>query len=63
MAHRVRGTEARDGAARAGRSGRQFDPALAALLCERADEILGGLDAVPPWQAVIAAEPALAVEP
>jgi len=44
------------------RAGRQFDPALAALLCARADEILGGLDAVPAWPAVIAAEPALAVE-
>ena len=44
------------------RAGRQFDPALAALLCARADEILDGLDAVPAWPAVIAAEPALAVK-
>ena len=35
-------------------------PALAELVCTRADEIFGDLDAVPAWQAVIAAEPALA---
>ena len=29
-------------------------------MCTRAEEIFGGLDAVPAWQAVIAAEPALA---
>ncbi len=44
------------------RAGRQFDPALAALLCANAKDILGGLEAAPAWQAVIAAEPALAVE-
>jgi len=43
-------------------SGSQFDPALAALLCAEADTIFAGLDAVPAWRAVIAAEPALAVE-
>ncbi len=61
VAHRVGGI---DGAtALAGRrAGKQFDPALAALLCTRAQEILGGPDAAPAWQAVIAAEPALAVE-
>ena len=31
------------------RAGRQFDPALAALLCDRADQVLGGLDAVQAW--------------
>jgi HD-GYP domain-containing protein (c-di-GMP phosphodiesterase class II) len=59
VAHRVRGTEAATALARR-QAGRQFDPALAALLCERAEEVLGGLETVPPWQAVIAAEPALA---
>ena len=44
------------------RAGRQFDPALAALLCADAAEILGGLESVPAWQTVIAFEPALAVE-
>src|SRR6201995_2944471 len=44
------------------RAGRQFDPALAALLCSHAEEIFGGLEAAPAWRTVIAAEPALAVE-
>jgi DNA-binding CsgD family transcriptional regulator len=44
------------------RSGKQFDPALATLLCSQADQIFGGLDTVPAWQTVIAAEPALAME-
>ena len=61
VAHRVGGVAGATALARR-RAGRQFDPALAALLCARADEILGGLDAVPAWPAVIAAEPALAVE-
>jgi HD-GYP domain-containing protein (c-di-GMP phosphodiesterase class II) len=61
VAHRVRGVEAARALARS-RSGSQFDPALAALLCKEADGIFAGLDAVPAWQAVIAAEPALAVE-
>ena len=61
VAHRVRGVEGARALARS-RSGRQFDPALAALLCAEADGIFAGLDAVPAWQAVIAAEPALAVE-
>ena len=59
VAHRVRGVEAACALARR-QAGRQFDPELAALLCEHAGEILGGLDAAPPWQAVIQAEPALA---
>jgi hypothetical protein len=61
VAHRVSGVEGARALARS-RSGKQFDPALAALLCAEADAILAGLDAVPAWQAVIAAEPALAVE-
>jgi HD-GYP domain-containing protein (c-di-GMP phosphodiesterase class II) len=59
VAHRVGGVAAATALARR-RAGRQFDPAMAALLCGRADQILGGLDAVPAWPAVIAAEPALA---
>ena len=61
VAHRVGGVAAATALARR-RAGRQFDPALAALLCARREEILGGLDAVPAWRTVIAAEPALAVE-
>jgi HD-GYP domain-containing protein (c-di-GMP phosphodiesterase class II) len=61
VAHRVGGVAAAMALARR-RAGRQFDPALAALLCAGAEEILGGLDAVPAWHAVVAAEPALAVE-
>jgi HD-GYP domain-containing protein (c-di-GMP phosphodiesterase class II) len=61
VAHRVGGVAGAMALAQR-RAGKQFDPALAALLCARADEIFGGLDAVPAWPAVIAAEPALAVE-
>jgi len=61
VAHRVGGIAAATALARR-RAGRQFDPALAALLCDHAEEILGGLDAVPAWRTVIAAEPALAVD-
>ena len=61
VAHRVGGIAGATALARR-RAGRQFDPVLAALLCDRADQILGGLDAVRAWPAVIAAEPALAVE-
>jgi HD-GYP domain-containing protein (c-di-GMP phosphodiesterase class II) len=61
VAHRLGGVAAAATLARR-RAGRQFDPALAALLCARAQEIFGSADAAPAWQAVIAAEPALAVE-
>jgi HD-GYP domain-containing protein (c-di-GMP phosphodiesterase class II) len=61
VAHRVGGVPGATDLARR-RAGRQFDPELAALLCARAEEIFGGLDAVPAWRTVIAAEPALAVE-
>ena len=43
------------------RSGKQFDPALAELMGADADMILAGLDSVATWDAVIDAEPALAV--
>jgi HD-GYP domain-containing protein (c-di-GMP phosphodiesterase class II) len=61
VAHRLGGVAGATALARR-RAGRQFDPALAALLCARAPEILGGLDAAPAWQTVISSEPALAVE-
>jgi HD-GYP domain-containing protein (c-di-GMP phosphodiesterase class II) len=60
VAHRVGGVEGALVLARR-RAGRQFDPALAALLCADAAEIFGGLESVPAWQTVIASEPALAV--
>jgi HD-GYP domain-containing protein (c-di-GMP phosphodiesterase class II) len=43
------------------RAGGQFDPALCALLERHAANVLGGLDRTRTWDAVIAAEPALAV--
>ena len=55
VAHRVSGIAGATALARR-RAGKQFDPALAALVCARAEEIFGGIDAVPAWQAVIAAE-------
>jgi len=61
VAHRVGGVAGATALARR-RAGRQFDPALAALLCSHAEEIFGGLEAAPAWRAVIAAEPALAVD-
>jgi HD-GYP domain-containing protein (c-di-GMP phosphodiesterase class II) len=60
VAHRVGGVEAARMLARK-RAGKQFDPGLAQLLCAEADLILSGLDAVGTWDAVIEAEPALAV--
>ena len=59
VAHRVGGIAAATALARR-RAGRQFDPALAELLCTSAPDILDGLEVVPPWQALIASEPALA---
>jgi HD-GYP domain-containing protein (c-di-GMP phosphodiesterase class II) len=61
VAHRVGGVAAATTLA-GRRAGGQFDPALVTLLCDRASEIFGGLDTVPAWQTVIAAEPSLAVE-
>jgi HD-GYP domain-containing protein (c-di-GMP phosphodiesterase class II) len=43
------------------RRGRQFDPALADVMISDAEVILSGLDTVATWDAVIGAEPALAV--
>ncbi len=60
VAYRVGGLDAATTLARK-RSGKQFDPALAALMFTEAEEILGGLDSVGTWEAVIGAEPALAV--
>jgi HD-GYP domain-containing protein (c-di-GMP phosphodiesterase class II) len=60
VAHRVGGVAGATALARR-RAGRQFDPALAALLCAKPEEILGGLEGTPAWQAVIASEPALAI--
>jgi HD-GYP domain-containing protein (c-di-GMP phosphodiesterase class II) len=58
VAHRVGGVEsARDIARR--QRGRQFDPAVATLVVERAETLLDGLDEVSTWDAVIAAEPAI----
>jgi HD-GYP domain-containing protein (c-di-GMP phosphodiesterase class II) len=60
VAHRVGGTE-RVRALLRRRRGRQFDPALCDLVEARADDLLAGLDAPSTWDAVVAAEPALAV--
>ena len=60
VAHRVGGVEgARELAAK--RAGKQFDPAFAQAVRDDADTIFSGLDAVATWDAVIGAEPALAV--
>jgi HD-GYP domain-containing protein (c-di-GMP phosphodiesterase class II) len=61
VAHRVGGPGAATALARR-RSGRQFDPKLAAILCAEPKTIFSGLDSVGTFAAVIAAEPALAVE-
>jgi HD-GYP domain-containing protein (c-di-GMP phosphodiesterase class II) len=60
VAHRLHGIEGAGSLARQ-RSGKQFDPALAALLCADATAILGDLDSLDGWESVIDAEPALAV--
>jgi HD-GYP domain-containing protein (c-di-GMP phosphodiesterase class II) len=60
VAHRVSGVDGAKALARR-RAGRQFDPALAALVHDEGDLLLSGLDDVGTWDAVIAAEPALAV--
>jgi HD-GYP domain-containing protein (c-di-GMP phosphodiesterase class II) len=60
VAHRVGGTAAARTLARR-RAGRQFDPALAELFAAEADSLLPGLDSASTWEAVIDAEPALAV--
>jgi HD-GYP domain-containing protein (c-di-GMP phosphodiesterase class II) len=60
VAHREGGVEAATQLARQ-RSKKQFDPSLAAILCDQAGRIFDGLDGVRAWAAVIAAEPALAM--
>jgi HD-GYP domain-containing protein (c-di-GMP phosphodiesterase class II) len=60
VAHRVGGLEGAKEMARK-RGGSQFDPALADLVCAEAETIFGGLDAIGTWDAVIEAEPALAI--
>jgi HD-GYP domain-containing protein (c-di-GMP phosphodiesterase class II) len=60
VAYRVGGVAGAQALARR-RAGRQFDPALARAMVADADTILSGLDAVSTWDAVIDAEPALAV--
>ena len=60
VAHRVGGVEAAKALAR-GRAGKQFDPALAELVCSDAELIFAGLDGVGTWDTVIDAEPGLAL--
>jgi HD-GYP domain-containing protein (c-di-GMP phosphodiesterase class II) len=60
VAHRVGGVEAATALARR-RGGKQFDPAVSEIMCAEAEVILSGLDSVVTWDAVIDAEPALAV--
>ncbi|MFI5003383.1 MAG: HD domain-containing phosphohydrolase [Solirubrobacterales bacterium] len=60
VAHRVGGPGAARSLARQ-RAGKQFDPALCSLLCEDAETLLADLDSIGTWDAVIDAEPALAV--
>jgi HD-GYP domain-containing protein (c-di-GMP phosphodiesterase class II) len=60
VAYRVGGAPAVRELARK-RGGKQFDPALAELVAADAEAILSGLDSVATWDAVIDAEPALAV--
>jgi HD-GYP domain-containing protein (c-di-GMP phosphodiesterase class II) len=60
VAHRVGGVDAAVALARE-RAGGQFDPTLCALLERHAVDVLGSLQRTRTWDAVIAAEPALAV--
>jgi HD-GYP domain-containing protein (c-di-GMP phosphodiesterase class II) len=60
VANRVGGVEAARELARE-RRGEQFDPGVADLIEAEAEVILSGLDTVGTWDAVIAAEPALAI--
>jgi HD-GYP domain-containing protein (c-di-GMP phosphodiesterase class II) len=60
VANRMGGVEAAKELARSRRGG-HFDPAVADLLAEEGDVVLSGLDDVAVWDAVIDAEPALAV--
>jgi hypothetical protein len=60
VAHRLGGLAAAKELARK-RRGKQFDPALADLVVAEADIVLAGLDPAGSWDAVIDAEPALAI--
>ena len=60
VAHRVGGVEAAKELARE-RAGKQFDPSLAELICSDAELIFADLDGVGTWDAVIDAEPGLAL--
>ena len=60
VAHRIGGSDAARTLARS-RAGTQFDPALAELVSADGEMILAGLDSVGTWDAVIDAEPALAI--
>jgi HD-GYP domain-containing protein (c-di-GMP phosphodiesterase class II) len=57
--HRAGGVAAALDVARQ-RSGTQFDPNLVELFCEVADDLLGDLDGVTSWEAVMDAEPSFA---
>ena len=58
--HRAGGVEAAVAVAR-DRSSTQFDPELVDLFCAEAGDVFAELESVASWDAVIAAEPALAV--
>jgi HD-GYP domain-containing protein (c-di-GMP phosphodiesterase class II) len=58
--HRAGGVEAAKSVARE-RSGTQFDPALVELFCAEAPALFNELESVASWDAVIAAEPSLAL--
>jgi HD-GYP domain-containing protein (c-di-GMP phosphodiesterase class II) len=60
VAHRVGGVEAARELART-RAGKQFDPSLVELICSDAEPIFAGIDGVGTWEAVIDAEPGLAL--
>jgi HD-GYP domain-containing protein (c-di-GMP phosphodiesterase class II) len=60
VSQRIGGVDAARTLARR-RAGKQFDPQLAKLLARDAEAIFDGLDAVGNWDAVIGAEPSLAV--
>jgi HD-GYP domain-containing protein (c-di-GMP phosphodiesterase class II) len=60
VAYRVGGVEAAKAVVRK-RRGTQFDPTLADLMAAEAEMLLADLDSVGTWDAVIDAEPALAV--
>src|ERR1700727_1225734 len=60
VAYRAGGVEAAKSLARE-RANKQFDPELAGLVCSEGERILAGLGDVETWDAVIEAEPSLAV--